>query len=58
MNTQISLGKPRPSLHRPELSFEDKAFVRIASAILEAPEEVILASLLAARPKKIELASN
>ena len=56
MNTEITVESNRS--RDLSLTPEDVAFVRLAAAIVESPEEVILASLLAARAKNSNIAVN
>jgi len=43
---------------RPKLAAKDRAFVRLAAAIVEEHEEVVLAALLAKRSKPVPISSN
>ena len=56
MNPQISVKDNH--FNNTSLTAEDIAFVRLAAAIVESPEEVILAGLLVARASAGSLATN
>ena len=56
MNTQAVPRNLRPVSQTQKIAGEDRAFVRLAAAIVEAPEEVVLAALLANRSKSATVA--
>jgi hypothetical protein len=51
MIANAPLPQTSPSFKDEKIGFNDRAFIRLAAAVVEEPEEVILASLLALRSK-------
>ncbi|MDA7920674.1 hypothetical protein N9B73_02860 [Verrucomicrobiales bacterium] len=58
MNTQTPTLEKTSSTRTMSVGFNDRAFVRLAAAIIDEPEEVVLASLLAKRSKPENLSCN